>query len=427
MSDFAQSRRGATIEPAYVNVYSAEKGAGVLEQAFVTLWMFIIYLPLDMFSPLRYVCILGFLALIVHDHKRLLPLMVKCWPLFALAIFSLFSVGWSNYPSEALRTGILLLLTPIVSFAIAARLTPLQFLRTVMLAGMLATVCSIPYISFFSFGGLYGSKNLFAIQMLFCFILSLITVFNEKEKPFFRILAIPFVPVCFYFQYLGESATTLVFAIVGGAALIGIKLFWMPVTRVKNLPTLTLLLVAALLLIAVLTIMNLPQNQFMNQFLALVGKDATLTGRTELWEGARLVSEEHPWLGVGLEGFWQADIGSAQTLNENNFKPIGTKLGFHNSFWDVRVHLGWIGLGLFILFVVWTSARMVLLWLADGNLMNSALLIIVAVNLTMGFTESYLWGTFTTSLALQTLAGIAPFRLHDRKLVGRARIREKTA
>ncbi|ABI76642.1 putative O-antigen polymerase [Hyphomonas neptunium ATCC 15444] len=389
--------------------------------------MFIIYLPLDMFSPLRYLCILGFVALIVHDNQKLLPLMAKSWPLFALPIFGLWSVGWSNYPSEALRAGILLLLTPIVSLVIAGRLTPQQFLRTVMFAGMIATVCSVPYMAFFNFGGLYGSKNLFAIQMLFCFILCLIAVLNQDESPFIRILALPFVPVCFYFQYLGESATTLVFAIVGGAALIGIKLFWMPVTKVKSLPTLTLLLLVAALLAASLIILNMPDNQFMAKFLSLVGKDATLTGRTELWDGARMVSDEHPWLGVGLEGFWQADTGLAQTLNENNFKPIGTKLGFHNSFWDVRVHLGLIGLLLFIWFIMWTSIRMVHLWFVDGSLLNSALLIILAVNLTMGFTESYLWGTFTTSLAIQTLAGIAPFRLHDPKLVGRAKIREKIA
>lgn len=422
MSDHASPRTGATVQPAYVNVYSVDKGARLWEQAFVTFWMFIIYLPLEVFSPLRYLCILGFLAITAYDYKRLVPLMVRSWPLFILAILGLISVGWAPYPSEAFRQGVLLILSAFVAVIVAGHLTPQQALRTIMFAGMATTIASIPYWGTFAIGGLYASKNYFALHMLFCMLLSLITVLNEKEPLLLRLLALPFVPVCFVFLYMADSATSLIFAVLGGAGLVAIKFLWSPATKVRGLSMLVILFALLVVLGVVLVVFNMPQNTFVERFLGLVGKDATLTGRTALWEGARLAAEQKPWFGHGLEGFWYYDSGAAQTLNENDYKAYGTKLTFHNAYWEVRVHLGYVGLALFIFFLGWTSLRLLYLWFKDGSLVNSALLLLVAVNLIISFTESLLWGTFTTPVFLQALAGIVPFRLHAPKLEGRARI-----
>lgn len=422
MSDYSSPRQSASVEPTYVNIYSVEKGAAVWEQAFVTLWMFIIYLPLEMFSPLRYVCILGFLAIFAYDYRRLVPLMGRCWPLFAVAILGLISVGWAPAPSEAFRQGVFLVLSSFVAVIIGAHLTTQQVLRIIMFAGMLTTVISIPFWQYFPGGGLYASKNYFAVHMLLCMLPSLITVLNEKEPLPLRLLALPFVPVCFLFIVLADSATSLVFAVLGGAGLIGIKFLWAPALKVRGLSMVVIVMTVCLILIATLIVMNMQQNTFVASFLNLVGKDATLTGRTDLWEGARLASQERPWFGLGLEGFWYYDSGAAQTLNEGDHKPFGTKLTFHNAYWEVRVHLGLVGLALFIFYLAWTSLRMLYLWFQDGSLVNSALILMLAVNLTMTFTESVLWGVFTAPVLIQALAGIAAFRLHEPKLEGRARL-----
>ena len=159
-------------------------------------------------------------------------------------------------------------------------------------------------------------------------------------------------------------------------------------------------------------------GDLLTTFLDMVGKDATFTGRTQLWVGAEMAAQEHPWLGVGVGGFWQYDTGLAQTLNENNFKDYGTKLSFHNAFLEVRVHLGWIGLVLFVLIVAWCTIRIVLFWLQQGTVENSGLLLITAVIFVAAFTESYLWGTFIVSVNLFYLAGIAPFQMHERQIIG---------
>lgn len=410
----------ARAPPPFVNVYSAPKPAGVPEQAFVTLWMLVCYLPLEIFAPLRYLCILGFMALTVIDYQRILPLLLRAWPLFLVGLFGLLSTFWSANAGAGLRQGVLMVISAFVVVVIAGRLTTRQILRTIMFAGMAATLASIPYWDSFRTGGLYGSKNWFAVHMLFCMLLSLIVSMNEQEPWPLRLVALVFVPVCFVFLFMAQSATALVIAVLGGAGLIGVKLVWAPAAGVRGLPTLIILGAISLAGAVLFIIASMPQASLVESFLALVGKDPTLTGRTAIWEGARLAAQERPWLGHGLEGFWYYDSGAAQTLNEGDYKPYGTRHNFHNAYWEVRVHLGYLGLGLFLFMLAWTSLRFCLLWLRDGSLLHSALLLLIGVNIIMTFTESGLFGVFTAPVFLQALAGLLPLGLHEPRFEGRA-------
>ena len=410
----------ARAPPPFVNVYSAPAPAGIPEQAFVTLWMLVCYLPLEIFAPLRYLCILGFIALTLTDYQRILPLLLRAWPLFLVGLLGLLSTFWSANAGAGLRQGVLMVISAFVVVVIAGRLTTRQILRTIMFAGMAATLASIPYWDSFRTGGLYGSKNWFAVHMLFCMLLSLIVSINAEEPWPLRLLALAFVPVCFVFLFMAQSATALVIAILGGAGLIGVKLVWSPAAGVRGLPTLIILGSVSLAGAVLLILASMPQAAPVESFLALVGKDPTLTGRTAIWEGARLAAQERPWLGHGLEGFWYYDSGAAQTLNEGDFKPYGTRHNFLNAYWEVRVHLGYVGLGLFLFMLAWTSLRFFLLWLRDGSLLHSALLLLVGVNLIMTFTESGLFGVFTAPVFLQALAGLVAFGLHEPRFEGRA-------
>ncbi|MEL7108098.1 MAG: O-antigen ligase family protein [Pseudomonadota bacterium] len=401
-----------------MSVWREATSGPVWEQTFVTLWFALTYVHIPELAPLRYLCILGFIVILAIDFKRISPIILKCWPLFLLPILGIFSVGWSPYPDAALRTSILYFLTPLVVVIISCRLNTTQILRAIMFAGMFTTIYSIPYFATFAEGGPYDGKNIFAISMLFCLLLSTVTALNSQELVIVRLIAIPFIPICFLFQLLAESATSLVFAIVGLAVLLVVKVAWTGMARVQHLRSLTLLTAGLVVFGVVMALALMPGGDVLTSFLDLVGKDATFTGRSQLWTGAEMAAQDRPWLGVGVDGFWHYDTGLAQTLNENNFKDYGTKLTFHNAFLEVRVHLGWIGLALFVLIVVWCTFRIILFWLSNGTVENSGLLLITFVVLTAAFTESYLWGTFIVSVNLFYLAGIVPFRIHERREVG---------
>jgi exopolysaccharide production protein ExoQ len=405
----------------FANLYRTGRKAPVWEQALVTIWFFVTYLPLDGVTPIRYLLVLYFLGITAMYYRDVVPVVLKAWPLFLLPIFGLLSFMWSDYPSDAIRAGALMLLTPLTIVVIGARLNTRQALRCLMFAGMITTIFAIPTISTFSQGGPYGmgAKNLFAIQMLFAMLLCLATALNQKEFLWVRLLAFPFVPVCFVFQYLAHSATSLVFAIVGIVGLLGVRYFWMNLGQIRHLRTSLLMASAGIALTGAIVFLSMPENTMMNDFLGLLGKDATFTGRSAIWRQAELLSHEHPIAGVGLEGFWQYDVGAAQTINENDFKPFGTKLTFHNSFWEVRVHLGYVGYAMFLLILGWCSYRTVLAWFRAPTMDSSALLITTVIIFTSTFTESYLWGTFNTLVNLFYFGAITTLGAGERKFEGR--------
>jgi O-antigen ligase len=76
------------------------------------------------------------------------------------------------------------------------------------------------------------------------------------------------------------------------------------------------------------------------------GKDATLTGRTDLWQDLFIMGQRHALLGAGYEGFWSAS--NCLQLKENH--PWGPHQA-HNGYIEIWLNLGLAGLGLFALVV----------------------------------------------------------------------------
>lgn len=404
----------------HVDVYRETRKAPLWEEVMIWLMFFVTYAPWSNVTPILYLLVTGYMAILFFDYRTIVPVMLKSWPIFLLPLFGLWSFTWSPFPAEAFRTGLLFLLTPLIIVIAASRLSMRQIIRAMMFAGIGTALVSAPHIADFSTGGVYPQKNYFAIQMLFLMLTSLATCLNPKESVWIRMIAAVFVPVAFVFQFLAESATSLVFAVLGIVGMLTLRFFWVGLGRVRHLRTMIFLTAVTGLLVIVLVVLSLPQNEFVNDFLGLVGKDSSLTGRTAIWEAGRLTSAEHPIFGVGLEGFWFYDNGVAQTLNENDHKAFGSKLSFHSAYWETRVHLGWIGRCLFVLIVVWCFYRTVKAWFVTPSMDTSALLVMAIIIVTSTFTESYLWGTFNTLVYLYYFGAISAFGAENRAFVGKA-------
>jgi len=83
-------------------------------------------------------------------------------------------------------------------------------------------------------------------------------------------------------------------------------------------------------------------------FFALLGKDATLTGRTEIWSGIMQQMSEHPWRGFGYGAVW----------DDPSFTGPKAWIGYQAHFIPADAHSGWLelyialGLGGVILFAL---------------------------------------------------------------------------
>jgi O-antigen ligase len=82
-------------------------------------------------------------------------------------------------------------------------------------------------------------------------------------------------------------------------------------------------------------------------FLNLLGKDATLTGRTKIWAAVIHAIQLRPWLGYGYGAVWtETDLWGPlnKIMHEAGFKPEHA----HNSWLEQ-----WLGMGLFGL-IAWS-------------------------------------------------------------------------
>jgi O-antigen ligase len=78
-------------------------------------------------------------------------------------------------------------------------------------------------------------------------------------------------------------------------------------------------------------------------FLALLGKDATLTGRTKIWEAILRLIHQRPWLGYGYAAVWSDTSGQgplAWIVKQAGYKPDHA----HNGWLEQWLGMGLLGL-----------------------------------------------------------------------------------
>jgi O-antigen ligase len=80
-----------------------------------------------------------------------------------------------------------------------------------------------------------------------------------------------------------------------------------------------------------------------SSILSALGKDPTLTGRTETWK-LLLSLPSNPWVGTGFESFWLGD--RLQNLWDLKVYENFYINEAHNGYVEVYLNLGWVGISL---------------------------------------------------------------------------------
>jgi O-antigen ligase len=87
---------------------------------------------------------------------------------------------------------------------------------------------------------------------------------------------------------------------------------------------------------------------------AALGRDLTLTGRTDIWEASARFVAAQPWLGYGYYAFWLPENGPAYWVREVVQWPVASA---HSSWLELALGLGRAGVVLFALQCAATLAR----------------------------------------------------------------------
>ncbi len=381
----------------------------------VSLWFIVTFIPFPYDELLLYPLALYFAGSFALRYQQMVPLALKCWPLFLLPALAAISMFWSPVGTQALRFGIMMVLTAIIAIYIGGRFTGRQIILSVFMACAASVVVAIPESRNLDDQiGLYTQKNIFAIRMMLALLLSLGVALDSKQPILARGVGWLLIPITFFLVFIAESATALLLSLANIVLLGSIWIFWINLRHIKHLRTTVVAAIFLFGLLGFLAFMNLPNNLFVQSVLESLGKDATLTGRTDLWANATRISAEQPWLGVGAEGFWQPWVGEAETILDWSFKDTGTKFSFHSAYYEVLVHLGYVGLACMIFQIGWGMFNVVRGWIAEQNIANSMFLLIAVITFITSFTESYLYSVLDISTILFFCAAIIPISQSSR-------------
>ena len=352
---------------------------------------------------------LVFIVTLFFERDRVMPILARCWWIFLIPILSLISFAWSSYPAETIRFGMFFILSALSLVIIGALLSARQILRAFFfcaVAGTALAITELPSIQATAVSEYLGQKNFYAMKMMVGMITGFAVAMNKEENPLIRMLGLIMIPINLYLVLAANSTTSMLLSFLALVLLILFQLFWVSSRGIKGLRTLIAGLGCIVLSLGALLALGAVNSSVVSEALGALGKDTTLTGRTALWEQASRTSAEHPVLGVGVGSFWQYDVGAAQTLAENDHRDPGTALGFHSSYWESRVHLGWTGL-LCLIFaigmVIWKAGQT---FFAQATLERSCFFVAALIIFAMSFTESFLFGFFQPAVYIFNLAGI---------------------
>lgn len=379
--------------------------APLWEQAVLSLWFYVTFINEPGDELILYPIAAFWTAATFLRRATTVPLAFKCWPIVLLPAVALLSFSWADNSTGALRFGMMMCLTTMIIIYVASRFAVHEIIRSLFLAGLATVVLLTPELVPWQ-GSPWGEKNIFAQRMAIIMLAAMAVGYNKYEPIWLRLPAVAIVPVTFVLVVLAESATALVFAAASLVVMTGVWLFWSPLARFRHLRSIVLGLIGLLGFAAVLLIVNLPNNTMYEDFLAMLGKDTTLTGRTMLWDAADRVARERPLLGVGAGGFWLWEHGTANTLLEMFYKDPGTKFSFHNSYLEIRVHFGLVGLVALIIGITWSLYRSVLAWLQAQNIVRSFCLLISAILVIVSFTESIFYSVLDVTVILFQLSAV---------------------
>ena len=330
--------------------------------------------------------------------------------MFLYPVWATLSFMWADARNDAFRYGILQTLFVLILIYISSRLTMHQIIRAFFWAFVFMGVqvfMEIPIIDSHSMPAGFGEKNMLGSRMFFLFTACLYMIYSRRAVLVEKGLAIACAPLAFFVIVLAESATSLVLSVLSLFVLTVVALIWQAVIKVRALSTLMMMFIGVLILLMTLISFSLFSQGPVNAFLDAVGKDATLTGRTELWRAAQEQFVKKPWLGVGAESYWLINRGEAQTWMEYFSKNIDESFSFHNSYWEILVHLGVVGLVCFLVGQIYVVYQILTNWFRKQDLTNSFFFLIGMLLLARSMTEPDFYVSFDISRMLLFLGGMS--------------------
>jgi exopolysaccharide production protein ExoQ len=302
--------------------------------------------PFDpLFSKIQlFIYLLTFMLLIARWRSTLMTI-AQHKIVFLLIGLVLVSFLWSDWPDESWRKALNVLGTSCFGVYTAARFTLKEQLKYITIALGIVAIFSLLFSiarpgDAIEIGGNAGAwrgpmtqKNLLARLMVLTCMMSLLSAQIASRGKIFAWLI---CSIAMLLLIMTGSKTGLLVLIV--------LLALIPLYRALRWQD--SLLIPALITVILVggTLSTMFVGNWENILLGL-GRDPSLSGRTDLWIGALDKIADRPWLGYGFQAFWHEDGGGADIWKIVAYRPPHS----HNGYLNMALDLGLVGLILFLL------------------------------------------------------------------------------
>lgn len=290
-------------------------------------------------------------VLLVPRLKFAVAFLVRRPELVLLIVLPLASVFWAADTFPVARRASAHALTITFCLYVVARYSADEFMERLLITfwiGMCASVILcllVPQISVTqgsintgAWFGVYGHKAIAGRMCAVSFFVALLYMPTSRVLKLFKIMTlVATIILCAATQ----ARASWLLIIFGGSVMFVVQFLRMQRLSVGIRVIIVSLIVVSMAILGTATFSDL---------LLAMGRDASLSGRTTLWDAAIAVAaDNHPWLGSGYRDFW---LGPSVELVQRYMTSWARMPAHgHNGYLDTWLELGWFGLAVLIVFL----------------------------------------------------------------------------
>ena len=254
--------------------------------------------------------------LLIPFYKTVLAGLFENKLITALPLLAIASTAWSQVPSRSLTFGIMALLNTAFAIYLVNRFSRKQQLQLLVTLGVITLLVSYLLIGAFpkigldhkeglahAWQGVFGHKNHAGMIMIYL----LVPIFClDLRTNLQRGLRVLYVVATLLMIVMSQSRTAwlLLLLILGCFGVVRLLKRY----PAKDRFVLTVFLVTVATALATIGFLEEAKIAVM------LGKDPTLTGRTEIWAAVMRPIMKHPILGYGYDAFWIGFKGEAAVI-----------------------------------------------------------------------------------------------------------------
>lgn len=283
------------------------------------------------------------LAILVLNAPDILRILIRQPVLLFLLGLTAASVLWSINPGETTRRLVAVAFTTVAGLALAARYSWARLAEVMGAAFAILCVASfllglgVPSIGRMqeifpgAWRGLWPEKNALGNNMaLFAPVFAAAAILVPERRKLWVGMAV----LALLLLLLSTSKTSLVALVLGACGMVFIAL-----VRRGPAMAVTMSYAAVVGIVGIVSVWLFASDAVFD----LLGKDATFTGRTEIWSAIMIEVDKRPLLGHGYGTVWTEDTRwgpLAWIIKHAGFRPQHA----HSSWMEIILWLGWIGL-----------------------------------------------------------------------------------